>query len=164
MRRLTEDPRAANCQVYLFAWTRTSFPSLQLCTPHANTYSDPLQHMSFHLNLIVTSYLSLSPYGLLFFTIAPNNCTQKQEARLVSLLFVHKDHTNARLALGFSPFKPHSYFTHIELTFFLPWLRVIHTALHLTYRVDIISTHKGPPSPTRPRISRQNVSLAAVLE
>lgn len=93
MRRLTEDPRAANCQVYLFAWTQTSCPPLQLCTPHANTYFDPLQRISFHLNLIVTSYLSLSPYGLLFFHYISDNCMQKQEAWLVSLLFAHKDHT-----------------------------------------------------------------------
>lgn len=46
-------------------------------------------------------------------------------------------------------------------------MRVIHTALHLTYRVAIISTYQDPPHPhpSHPAlISRQNVSLAAVLE
>lgn len=47
-------------------------------------------------------------------------------------------------------------------------MRVVHTALHLTYRAAIISTYQDPPPPHHPThpalISRQNVSLAAVLE
>lgn len=54
----------------------------------------------------------------------------------------------------------------IETTFTPSPPRVIRTALHLTYRVAIISTHQGlsPHIPHPARISRQNVSLVVVLE
>lgn len=54
----------------------------------------------------------------------------------------------------------------IETTFTPSPPRVIRTALHLTYRVAIISTHQGlsPHIPHTARISRQNVSLVVVLE
>lgn len=97
MQRLSDDPRTANCQVYLFLWARPPFhlfdSLLHLSTLHpSSTHSDPLQCTFFHLNLIVTSYLSPDPCGLLFFSnIAPNTCMQKGEAWLVSVFSLHID-------------------------------------------------------------------------
>lgn len=172
MQRLTDDPRTANCQVYLFLWARPPFhlfdSVLHLFTLHpSSTQSDPLQHTFFHLNLIVTSYLSPDPYGLLsfffffFFNIAPNTCMQKGEVWLVSL-HIDADHTGVLFQVGSWPhngsprwpregcsfYKGLSLFlTPIESPFPSSQRRVIRTALHLTYRVAIISTHQGlPPS------------------
>lgn len=68
-----------------------------------------------------------------------------------------------------APVKAYPYAPHppsIEPTFTPSQPRVIRTALHLTYRVAIISTHQGlsPRNPHSARISRQNVSLVVVLE
>lgn len=60
--------------------------SLALHSP-SNTYFDPLQRMSFHLNVIATSYLSKPLWGT-FFTVAPNNRMQKQEVWPVSLFYL----------------------------------------------------------------------------
>lgn len=104
MQRLTDDPRTANCQVYLFLWARPTFhlfdSVLHLSTLQPSyTHSDPLQCTFFYLNLIVTSYLSPNPHGL-FFTTAPNKCMQKEEAWLVSTIFLHIDHTDILFQVG----------------------------------------------------------------
>lgn len=116
--------------------------------------------MSLHLNLIVTHPISRRTLmGYSFFLIIvcksrrPGGCLPSQRQPLV---------THKKL-----PYKAKFLFLgSIELTFLLPQMQVIHTALHLTYRVAIISTYQDtPPHPSHPAlISRQNVSLAAVLE
>lgn len=68
----------------------------------AYTHSDPLQCTLFHPNLIVTSYLTPNPYGLLFFPPAPNKCMQKKGAWLVSAFSLHTDadHTAVLFQVG----------------------------------------------------------------
>lgn len=71
-------------------------------SPHSSLPILTLTHssvLSFYLNLIVTSYLSPNPHGL-FFTTAPNKCMQKEEAWLVSTIFLHIDHTDILLQVG----------------------------------------------------------------
>lgn len=184
MRRLTDDPRNANCQVYLFLWARPPFhlfdSVLHLSTLQPSyTHSDPLQCTFFHPNLIVTSYLTPNPYGLLFFfTIAPNKCMQKEEAWLVSAFSLHidADHTGVLFQVGSwthngsprwpregYPIKAYPYFsTPIETTF--PLLSREWSGQPYTWLTGWLSSPPIRVSPHLAWISRQNVSLAVVLE
>lgn len=150
----------------------TPFPSLWLCSPSLHTppflnsvwptpaYFLPSKSNCHLLSLSRPLWASFFLF-FFFFNIAPNTCMQKGEVWLVSL-HIDADHTGVLFQVGSWPhngsprwpregcsfYKGLSLFlTPIESPFPSSQRRVIRTALHLTYRVAIISTHQGlPPS------------------
>lgn len=105
MRCLSDDPRTTNCQVYLFLWTPFHlFDSLlRLPSLHPSpTRSDPLQCTFFHLNLIVTSYVSLKTLiGFPFFQYSPLYKSAKGGGLPgVRFLFAHRYRSQRRAISG----------------------------------------------------------------
>lgn len=79
MQRVLDDPRSANCQVYLLLWAGLFESLLHLSMHHpSSSYSDPLQSAFFHPNVIVTS-LPNTQRGHLGFPFRDSNiCMQKR--------------------------------------------------------------------------------------